>query len=269
LLFEVEPLPFPHTWNDDDDVEQKEAAALEVLEQALAQPGESVAALIMEPLVQGASGMRMCRPGFVRAVAERVQEAGALLIFDEVMTGFGRTGHLFACLGLDVTPDLICLSKGLTGGFLPLSVTVARESVYQAFLAEDFERAFIHGHSFTANPLGCAAALASLELTTSESTRQRIRAIESKHRNELNELSGHPRVRHARQTGTIAAFNISGGGEGYSAAVGQRLKAEFLGRGLLLRPLGDVLYLLPPYCLDPEELGRAYGEIALVLDGLD
>ncbi len=137
--------------------------------------GRDAVALIMEPLVQGASGMRMCRPEFVHAVAERLRAAGILLILDEVMTGFGRTGATFACLKAGVTPDLICLSKGLTGGFLPLAATVCRQEIYEAFLGGNFERAFAHGHSFTANPLGCAAALASLDLLQAPETAERTR----------------------------------------------------------------------------------------------
>jgi adenosylmethionine-8-amino-7-oxononanoate aminotransferase len=205
--------------------------------------------------------MRLCRPEFVRAVAERLKAADILLILDEVMTGFGRTGAAFACLKADVTPDLICLSKGLTGGFLPLAATVCRQEIYEAFLGGNFERAFAHGHSFTANPLGCAAALASLDLLQAPETAARLAAIESVHRERLARLTHHPRLTRQRVCGTIAAVAFGGSEQGYSAEQGPRLRAFFLERGLLIRPLGSVVYLLPPYCISSEELHRAYDAI--------
>lgn len=269
LLFPVQRIPYPDTWDDDPQRDAKEAHALQQLDAVIAEQGREIAALIVEPLVQGAAGMRMCRAEFLRALELRLRDAGILLIFDEVMTGFGRTGDWFACRKSGVTPDLICLSKGLTGGFLPLSVTVADDRIFDAFLDDDFDRAFIHGHSFTANPLGCAAALASLDLMERDGTWQRIGAIEAAHRVGLDRLKSHPRVHRTRLTGTIAALEIRGAGEGYNAAVGPRLKAEMLSRGLLLRPLGNVLYLLPPYCVEAEELETVYGVIETVLDGLE
>ena len=194
FLFPVTALPFPATWAGDAEVERKEAASLAALDAELQAHGAETAALIMEPLVQGAGGMRMCRPPFVAAVAERLQDAGVLLILDEVMTGFGRTGETFACLKAGVTPDLICLSKGLTGGFLPLSMTVCRQSLYEAFLGDSLEKAFAHGHSFTANPLGCAAGLASLDLLEADETRARIAAIEALHTERLFAMAEHPRL---------------------------------------------------------------------------
>ncbi|HYD63933.1 adenosylmethionine--8-amino-7-oxononanoate transaminase, partial [Azospirillum sp.] len=176
LLFEVSHLDYPATWDGDAEVEAKEAAALAKLDAWLADHGDDVAAFIAEPLVQGAAGMRMVRPAFLRAVVERVRAAGALVIFDEVMTGFGRTGALFASLRAGIAPDLICLSKGLTGGFLPLSATVTTEAIYEGFLDGSFDRAFAHGHSFTANPLGCAAALASMDLLLAPETLARLGA---------------------------------------------------------------------------------------------
>ena len=262
MMFQVDTLPFPATWQGDEAVEEKEEAALAALDRYLERFAGDTAAMVLEPLVQGAGGMRMCRPGFVRALTERLQGAGVPVIFDEIMTGFGRTGELFACQACGVTPDIICLSKGLTGGFLPLAVTVAREPVYQAFLDEGFDRALVHGHSYTANPLGCAAALASLEITESPATRERIAALEAWHRELMGGLEGMPEVAEARVTGTIAALRVDLGESGYGAAVGQALKRFFLERGLLIRPLGDVVYLMPPYCATREHLERAYGAIA-------
>lgn len=268
MMFPVTQLPYPATWQGDDSVAAKESAALDALEaQLLAHPNE-FAAVIIEPLVQGSAGMRMCRPEFLQRLAELLHQHQVLLVFDEVMTGFGRTGNLFACLGAQVTPDLICLSKGLTGGFMAMSITVASERIYSAFLAEDFDRAFTHGHSFTANSLGCAAANASLSLLESEQTQAAIERIERKHAERLHALAEHTRVQHTRQTGTIAALEVTGGGSGYNAEIGPRLKAAFLKRGLLLRPLGNVVYLLPPYCTTDAQLDRAYDGITEVIDSL-
>jgi adenosylmethionine-8-amino-7-oxononanoate aminotransferase len=265
LLFEVGLLPFPETWDGDTEVEVKEQAALARLEEYLADHGNTLAAVIMEPLIQGSAGMRMCRPEFLQALATRLREAGILLIFDEVMTGFGRTGAMFASLKAQVTPDIICLSKGLTAGFLPMSVTVAREAVYEAFLGDSFDRALVHGHSFTANPLGCAAALASLQVFDDEQTLLKLPQIEAWHRQHLVQLSTLPQVQRIRVTGTIAAFDVVAEDAGYTSQIGSRLKAFFHERGLLLRPLGNVVYLLPPYCVTEAELSHAYAIIAEAL----
>jgi adenosylmethionine-8-amino-7-oxononanoate aminotransferase len=163
---------------------------------------------------------------------------------------------------------MICLSKGLTGGFMAMSVTVASERIYTAFLAEDFDRAFTHGHSFTANALGCAAANASLDLMEQDDTGDMIARIEARHRAWLERLRKHPRVEHARVTGTIVAFDVVGGGTGYTADVGPRLKAAFVDKGLLIRPLGNVVYLLPPYCVTDVQLDQAYEGVLAVLDDL-
>ena len=267
LLFEVGLLPYPQTWDGDADVVSKEQAALAVLDAYLAQHGETLAGVIIEPLVQGAAGMRMCRPEFLQQLAAKLRAAGILLIFDEVMTGFGRTGAMFAAIKAQVMPDLICLSKGLTAGFLPMSVTVASEAIYAAFLGENFDRALIHGHSFTANPLGCAAALASLQVFEDEQTLAKLPQIEVWHRQGLAQLAGHPAVQHVRVTGTIAAFDVVTTDAGYTSAVGAQLKAFFHERGLLLRPLGNVVYLLPPYCVTQDELALAYQTIGEALIG--
>ena len=181
------------------------------------------------------------------------------------MTGFGRTGDIFACVKAGITPDLICLSKGLTGGFLPLSMTVARDGIFEAFLGQDLSRAFLHGHSYTANPIGCAAGLASLDLLEGPACQQRITEIEAIHRERLDGLKSRANVAHTRLTGTVAALDVIGGGRGYGADIGPRLKAAFLERGLLLRPLGNVLYLLPPYCITDQELERAWDAVDEVL----
>lgn len=264
-LFPVDRLAFPATWDGDADADAKEAAALAQLDDWIERFGDEAAAFIAEPLAQGASGMRFCRPEFLRAVVEKLRAAGALIIFDEVMTGFGRLGTLFAAEQVGAAPDIVCLSKGLTGGFLPLSITATTEEIYAAFLDGSFDRAFAHGHSFTANPLGCAAALASFDLTVSADCAARRAAIEARHRRGIAELSQHPKLARGRVRGTIAAIEAKDAGA-YGGDLSRRLKAYFLERGLLIRPLGTVLYLLPPYCVAEEELDRAYSVLASAAD---
>jgi adenosylmethionine-8-amino-7-oxononanoate aminotransferase len=261
LLFDVDILPYPLTWEGDPHVEQKEAVALQAFDAYLQRYPNEVAGVLIEPLVQGASGMRMCRPQFLQGLAKRVKEAKVLLLFDEVMTGFGRTGQWFASHTAQVTPDVICLSKGITAGFLPLSVTVCSEPVYEAFLGETFDRAFVHGHSFTANPLGCAAALASLKVFEQESTLAKLPQIESWHREYLAPLMAHPKVEQVRICGTIAAFNVKASESTYGSSLGERLKGVFMEQGVLMRPLGNTVYLLPPYCITKDELALGYQAI--------
>ncbi|MDH3207384.1 MAG: adenosylmethionine--8-amino-7-oxononanoate transaminase [Gemmatimonadota bacterium] len=265
LLFDVERLPFPSTWIGDEGAPEREAEVLETLRARLAATDRPVAGVIAEPLVQGAGGMRMCRADFLRGVRAATAEAGTLLILDEVMTGFGRTGARFACERAGVAPDLICLSKGLTGGFLPLAVTVASERVYQAFVSREAAKTFWHGHSYTANPLGCAAALASLELLRENA--EAFQGMEAHHRAFLARLdpalTERPRV-----TGTIAAFDVrTRGTGGYFDDIGDEIKRRTVDKGLLLRPLGSTLYLMPPYCVTDEEREQMYaGVLGLVRD---
>jgi len=263
LLFPVDVAPIPATFDGDDEIDKREQEALAQLDAHLEQYGATTAAAIVEPLVQGAGGMRMHRPGFLRAVVERLRRHGVLVIFDEVMTGFGRLGELFACLKAEVTPDLVCLSKGLTGGFLPMALTVAQDSIHDAFLGESLDRAFLHGHSFTANPLACAAALASLELLESDACTRRRGEIEAQHRAALAELTAEDVVTRPRVCGTLMAFDVDLGEEsgGYRSAAGPWLKRFFRERGLLIRPLGNVVYLMPPFGVTDAQLATAYAGI--------
>jgi adenosylmethionine---8-amino-7-oxononanoate aminotransferase len=269
MLFPVDIMPVADTWLEDAEVEAKEAAALASLERHLEAQGSRTIAAIIEPLVQGASGMRMHRPVFLRAVVARLRAHGILVIFDEVMTGFGRLGKWFASLEAEVVPDLVCLSKGLTAGFLPMSLTVTTEAIHQAFLDESIDKAFLHGHSFTANPLGCAAALASLDLLLDPACTAARARIEARHRQDLATiLARSPLASHFRVQGTIAAFEMDLPEKGYGSGTSARLKQFFLKRGLLLRPLGSTLYLLPPYCITDAELDRAYAGIEEALRNL-
>ena len=256
LLFDVARVPWPHTHWGDDDVETREAEALKALEAALAVP---TAAVILEPLIQGASGMRLVRPEFLKAVEAVVRAHGALLIADEVMTGFGRTGALFACRRAGIRPDLMALSKGLTGGFLPMGGTLASERLYQGFVSEEPLKTFFHGHSFTANPLGCAAALASLDLL--EQAPNRYEDFESRHWPHLQALANNPRVKDIRCLGTMAAFELDCGSTSYLNPVGRQLQRFCLERGVYIRPLGNVVYLLPPLCIGDDQLNNCYAAI--------
>lgn len=268
LLFSNQLLPYPHTWQGDQEIEEKERVALDAFTDLIEEKGSEIAALIMEPLMQGAAGIRLCRPEFVKKIVAMAQAAGILVIFDEVAVGFGRTGHLFACQKIGCTPDLICLSKGLTAGYMPMSVTVASDRIFDAFKSEDFKKAFFHGHSFTANPLACAVALRSLELFEEENTLQRIAQIEQSHLGFLKQLEGHPMACHLRVMGSIMAFNIPNGGE-YKNDLGEALREWYLEHGFNIRPLGSVVYLMPPYCITDDQLSRAYEGLLAGLEAIN
>ena len=263
LLFPVQTICYPETWWHDSDVLHKEEESLSILRQHL-NSGE-IAAIILEPLLQGASGMRMCRPAFVNHVVRLCQHAGALVIFDEVMTGFGRTGSLFAFHQISETPDILCLAKGLTGGMMPMSLTCASEKVFDAFLSTDFYRSLIHGHSFTANPIACAVANRSLELFQEEDTLKKIAALEDVHRRALAALENDGLAHRPRVLGSVAAFNATHECMPYNTEKNHWLKAMFLKASLVLRPLGGTLYLMPPYCTSLGDLEEAYGRIAKIL----
>jgi adenosylmethionine---8-amino-7-oxononanoate aminotransferase len=263
LLFTVARVTWPHTHWHDSGLDAREQAALHQLEAALQTP---TAAVILEPLIQGASGMRIVRPTFLRAVAALVQSAGALLIADEVFTGFGRTGALFACQKASIQPDLMAVSKGLTGGFLPMGVTLASERLYQGFISDQPTATFFHGHSFTANPLGCAAALASLDLL--QQNPERFQAFQQRHTPLLEELAEHARVRQPRCLGTLAAFELDAGPNGYLNPVGKQIQRHCLERGVYLRPLGNVVYLLPPLGISNAQLEQCYGAIRAAIDAV-
>jgi adenosylmethionine---8-amino-7-oxononanoate aminotransferase len=265
LMCPVVVLPSPATFEGDDAADEREAGALSAFEALIADRGHTVAALIVEPLLQGAGGMRLCRPSFLKRLVYTAREAHILVIFDEVATGFGRTGTLFAMEQVDVVPDLVCLSKGLTAGYMPLAVTVARETLFEAFLGENFDRALPHGHSFTANPLACAVALASLALFEEEQTLRRIARINARHGAMLAELASRRDVTRLRLIGSILAFDVKAAG-GYQSSESRALRDFYLASGLNIRPLGQTVYLMPPYCITDAELDRAY---AGMIEGLD
>jgi len=267
LMCKVLVLPYPGTFEDDDAAEEREAGALSALGASLADHRTGVAALIIEPLLQGAGGMRICRPSFLTRLVNKAREAGVLVIFDEVATGFGRTGTLFAMEQANVVPDLVCLSKGLTAGYMPMAVTVAREAIFEAFLGDSFEQALPHGHSFTANPLACAVALASLGLYDEEKTMARIARINHSHRTFIGSLAARTDVMRPRLIGSILAFDVKDAG-GYQSDVSRNLRDWYLAQGLNIRPIGSTVYLMPPYCITDAELARAYEGVSEGLDRL-
>ncbi|HVR11864.1 MAG TPA: aminotransferase class III-fold pyridoxal phosphate-dependent enzyme, partial [Thermoanaerobaculia bacterium] len=235
----------------------------------LEREGERVAAVILEPMLQGAGGMLVQPPAFLREVRELTRRHGVPLIADEILTGFGRTGRLFACEHGPIAPDLLCLSKALTGGYLPLSATLASDEIYRAFLSADRARTFFHGHSFTANALACAVALESLALFEEEDRLARIARLERLFAGRLAALSSHPAVAAVRHLGGMAALELApAAGGGYLDDLGPRLASRLLEHGLLLRPLGNILYLLPPYVITDAEASAAFDAIAAVLDTL-
>jgi adenosylmethionine---8-amino-7-oxononanoate aminotransferase len=263
LLFTVETVDYPHTYLGDSGIAQREATVLEQIDQYLQH--QTCAGILIEPLVQGVAGMQMCRPEFLQALRKLADTHNTLLIFDEVMTGFGRTGGDFAFQVAGAVPDLICLSKGITGGFLPFAVTVCQEKIYQAFYSDDPLHTLYHGHSYTANPLGCAAALAGLDLL--EESQASITGMADRHLWHLTNLQDHPLVNRVRVRGTIAAFDV-GAGQGYLDQVGLEIRRQSIEQGLLLRPLGNVVYLMPPYCINDQELLMAYAIINKILDNI-
>lgn len=267
-MFEVDHVTFPETWVGDIQRDEKESRSLAEVETFFQNNPHSFAALIVEPLVQGAGGMRMCRSEFLRKLVQIARKHDVLVIFDEVMTGFGRTGSLFAFQKADVRPDLICLSKGLTGGFLPMSVTLTTKDVFEPFNSPDAMKTFWHGHSYTANPLGCTAALASLEIF--ESGESDFEQIGTWYTDSIQELVKLPIVEKIRQCGTILAFDVKTEKQstGYLNSVGHVIKRKALERGMLLRPLGNAVYFMPPYCIKKEELDESCQNLIDILTEL-
>jgi adenosylmethionine-8-amino-7-oxononanoate aminotransferase len=255
LLFDVERLPFPSAG--------REETTLQALGAACRRGG--VAALIVEPLILGAGGMLIYAPEVLSEMKRVCETHGVLFIADEVMTGWGRTGTLFACEQASVTPDIACYSKGLTGGSLPLAVTLCRADIFDAHYSTDRSRTFFHSSSYTANPIACAAALANLEIWDKEPVLERVAAIARLHSLGLDRFRDDRRFTNVRQIGSIAALDLASRETGYLAAVGPRLYHGFLSRNLLVRPLGNTIYIMPPYCSGASELGMVYQAIADVI----
>ncbi|MBX3594411.1 adenosylmethionine--8-amino-7-oxononanoate transaminase [Sphingomonas sp.] len=250
LLFDVERIPFPE--------QDRAALTLDALERAcMARPAP--AALIVEPMILGSGGMRIYRPGVLRAMRDICAAHGVLFIADEVMTGWGRTGALLACEWAQVVPDILCLSKGLTGGSLPLAVTMASGEIFESHRSTDRARMFFHSSSYTANPIACAAAAANLAIWREEPVRERIADLVRRQ----TEMSAplERKVNNLRQIGTIVAMEVQDAQGAYLSALGPRLLAFFRERDVLLRPLGNTIYVMPPYCISDADLTRIYAVI--------
>lgn len=255
-LFDVSFIPTPTPGE-----EQKSIAALETI---LAKG--DVAAFIAEPLIQGSAGMIMYSQDALEQLFATCRKHNTLIIADEVMTGFGRTGKLFACEQITTGPDIICLSKGLTGGFFPMGVTATTQQIFDAFYDDDKSKMLYHGHSYTANATICAAALASLDLLLADECHQSRERIIRAHQQFAATISGHKVVTNLRQTGTILAMDINSGDNSYHSSIRDRMYRFFLGKKILLRPLGNILYILPPYCITDSELEKTYAAIRQFLD---
>ncbi|AYO78882.1 adenosylmethionine--8-amino-7-oxononanoate transaminase [Sphingobium yanoikuyae] len=254
LLFDVGTIPFPHPGR-----EQEMLAALE------AACAERPAAFIVEPLVLGAGGMLIYPPHVLRAMADICARHDVLFIADEVMTGWGRTGTLFACEQAGVVPDIMAVAKGITGGAIPLAATLATPRIFEAHRSTDRARLFYHSSSYTANAIACAAAAENLAIWAEEDVRGRIAALAQGIADRLAVLAGHPAFANPRQIGTIMAIDLIAADAGYLSDLAPRLRAFFLERGLLLRPLGNTIYLMPPYCIDAQQLDAVFA--ALVAAG--
>ena len=253
-LFHVKHLPVPGTNSE----------FLQIFENVLKSVPASI--FIYEPLIQGAGGMLMYEPEVLNQTLILCKKYNTITIADEVMTGFGRTGKLFASDHCVEKPDIICLSKGLTGGTLPMAITACKQKIFDAFLSSDKMKTFFHGHSFTGNPMGCAASLASLDLLEAQETTNRIARISILHSLFAKTLKKQQGIKNIRQQGTILAFDIVTNQEdGYFNDIKEQLYSGFLSEGIILRPLGNTIYIMPPYCITDAELERVYVAILNVI----
>lgn len=258
--------PFNQLLFDVDFIELPNAQNIEQLKSRINYLSNEVACFIFEPMVLGASGMLMYEAQYLDQLIETCNKHGILTIADEVMTGFGRTGKYFSCEALTTQPDIFCLSKGLTGGTMPLGVTTCNAKVFDAFLSDDKLKTLYHGHSFTANPVACAASLASLDILLKPETLEHIKRIENRHATFAKSIEGHSRLKAVRQTGTILAMEWETGTDtAYLNGLRDKLYLYFLKHGIILRPLGNILYILPPYVISDEDLEYIYQTILKAL----
>jgi len=256
LLFDVERIPYPAAG--------REQLTFDALDKAC-RSGDT-AAFILEPLILGAGGM-LIYDAVTLAEMRRICSAyGVLFIADEVMTGFGRTGTLFASEQAHISPDILCVAKGITGGSIPLAATLCSEAIYAAHLSEDRARTFFHSSSYTGNAIACAAAVANLEIWRTEPVRERIAALAAAQEQCLEGLEGDPHFANGRQIGTITAVELTGRAGGYLDNVALSLRSKLLARGVLLRPLGNTVYVMPPYCATADELKSVYEKLAEAVD---
>jgi adenosylmethionine-8-amino-7-oxononanoate aminotransferase len=248
LLYEVEHIPFPEKGREERTLDALDAACRRT----------PVAAFVVEPLILGAGGMRMYAPAVLAEMKRICVRHGVLLIADEVMTGFGRTGTMFACEQAGLNPDILCLAKGITGGALPLAATLSTKAIFDAHYSTDRAKTFFHSSSYTANPICCAAAAANLEIWADEPVLGRVAGLSRAQEESIERFRTDSRFSDVRRCGTVTALDIAVKDGGYLADVGPKLYAFFLSRGILLRPLGNTVYVMPPYCTTRDELVRVY-----------
>ena len=258
-------IPFPEDWWGNNQLEESERLAMNAAIKIVEKEKDKIAAVILEPLVQGAGGMKICRKEFLDKLVKMFKDSGVLVIFDEVMTGFGRTGKMFATDHLTMKPDIICLAKSLTGGFIPLAATVFSEEIHKVFVDTNFSKTFLHGHSFSANPVACAAALSSLNLFNEDKTFVKIEEISKIHNDCLKKISKLQNISKIRKLGTIAAFDFKNISDRYGSLESHEMRKKFLENGLLLRPLGNTVYFMPPYCIKKENLINSYEKLIEIL----
>ncbi len=257
LLFEVEFIDTPNRGNIQD------------LKSQISHLKSELACFIFEPLVQGSAGMLMYEAEYLNELMAHCKQEGVLMIDDEIFTGFGRTGRSFACEYVNVQPDIMCFSKGLTGGTMALGLTTCTQHIYDAFLSDDRLKTLFHGHSFTANPIACASALASLDLFELPATAVNIQRIGESHTKFAEKIQHHPKIKAVRQTGTILAMEWeTGDNTSYFSSLRDKLYHYFLAAGIILRPLGNVIYILPPYCITDDELAYVYSKIEQALQDI-
>jgi adenosylmethionine-8-amino-7-oxononanoate aminotransferase len=257
MFIDVVRIPVPETG--------KENESLDALRKTIGE--NNCAAFIFEPLVLGAAGMVMYTPEALDGLIAICNESNVLTIADEVMTGFGKTGKTFACDYLTRQPDMMCLSKALTGGTIPMAITTFTNEIFNAFYSDDINKALFHGHTFTANPTGCAAALASIALLFEPEMQANISRINESHKRFLDKLESHPRVKTARVLGVIFALEIkTDNAESYYGSLRNKLYDFFIENGVILRPVGNIVYILPPYIISAPQLEKIY---AIVEDALE
>ncbi len=250
VLFDVIHIPLPNKENIEDLKQTLETWFTH---------HKDIAGFIFEPLVQGAAGMLMYEAEYLDELITICKKHNVICIADEVMTGFGRTGDFFASNYLTQKPDIICLSKGLTGGYLPLGVTSSAQFIYDAYIHEDKTKTFFHGHSYTANPIACSVALASMDLMEQEQTWQQIELIANSHQIFVSHIKKHPNIIDSRCKGVILALEIkTDEHRHYLNKISETMASFFLKKNIIIRPLGNVLYLIPPYCITKEELSYIY-----------
>jgi len=259
--------PFEKLLFDVEFIDVPDAGNIKQLKGQISELASDLAAFIFEPLVQGAGGMLMYEAKYLDELIMHCKKIGILTIADEVMTGFGRTGKLFASDHLSEQADLMCFSKGLTGGTMALGITTCTSEIYNAFLSDDKLKTLFHGHSFTANPIACSASLASLDILLAKETGSSIDMITQSHHEFMVRIKDHPRLKNIRQTGTILAMEWDTSDEtSYFNNLRDNLYNFFLDQGIILRPLGNILYILPPYCIKSEQLQYIYAKIEEALE---